>query len=98
MQSWTFTFQPVFNKDTHDLFYVVHSAHVPVNRVDLLLFFDYFVRCLIFLSSFVRLLFSIRFFCFHLFIVRCSKEKDIILILDCIPGILILFIIIYASQ
>jgi hypothetical protein len=39
-----------------------------------------------------------------LFIVRCSKKKDSILILDCNPGILIplyvkyLFIIIYTSQ
>jgi hypothetical protein len=32
----------------------------------------------------------IWFFCFPLFIVHCSKEKSSILILDCIPGILIL--------
>jgi hypothetical protein len=67
-------------------------------HVELLLLFNSFCCCLTF----------IQFFCLILllFIVHCSllKEKDSILILDCIPGILIplyvkyLFIIIYASQ
>ncbi len=90
-----------FNKDTCDLFMLCIMLVCHLYRVDLLLLSDFY-------SSFVHPLFD---FCFHLilllFIVHCSlfKEKDSILILDCIQGILILLyhctrsiIIIYASQ
>jgi hypothetical protein len=69
----------LFNKDTRDYFIIVARY--------LSLLFLYFVQLFDFHLFFVRLLFSFDSFAFH-----CSsfKEKDSILILDCIPGILIL--------
>ncbi len=81
----------LFNKDTRDLFmYIVHvvlcaSYHIHylfIVACYLSLLLIYFVHC----SILIYFLFD---FCF---IVHCSKEKDSILILDCIPGILILLI------
>ncbi len=54
-----------------------------------LLSFIYFVHCLTFYSFCCSILFS-SILLLSLFIVHCSKEKSLILILDCIPGILIL--------
>jgi hypothetical protein len=85
----TVTFQP-FNKDTHDYSYLC--------MCQLIVFIIYYC-CLLFIvvvhlfcSLFDLHLFFVRhlffqFFAFHLFVVHCSKEKDSILILDCIPGI-----------
>ncbi len=76
----------LLNKDTCDLFYVVHSIHVPVISCIILLFL--FVDQL-FTHSFVRLLFL---FDSLLAFIHASlfKRKDSIVILDCIPGISIL--------
>jgi hypothetical protein len=63
-----------------------HALFIIVDRYFSLLFV-YFVR----LFNFICSLFDfclIQFFCFSLFIV--GKKKDSILILECIPGILIL--------
>jgi hypothetical protein len=101
VQFWTVIFQP-FNNDAHDLFmlcivFMCQSYHVV-----------FYYCCSIIVRFFIQ--FFVRLFCFSLFIVHSAKEKDSILILDCIPGILIplykkyplyvkyLFIIIYASQ
>ncbi len=94
-----------FNKDT--LIYLFCAQCSCASYI--VQYFITVVRLILFLvrlfrSSFGRLLFSFNYFAFSLFIVPCPKKKDLILILDCIPGILIplymkyLFIIIYASQ
>jgi hypothetical protein len=64
---WTVTFQPISIK-TLAIYYVVHSAHVPViSCIILLLLFDLLLfDCF---SSFVHLLFD---FCFHLFLLLFS--------------------------
>jgi hypothetical protein len=74
--------------------YVVHSIHVPVISCSILLsLLDFIIVVRLFCSLFdfsVHLLFdfgSNSILCFSLFC--CLKEKDSILILDCIPGILI---------
>jgi hypothetical protein len=94
-----------FNKDTCDLFMLCIVLMCQLHRVVFIIVVSLF--CLLFDFP-IHLLFDfcfIRFFCFSLFIVCCSKEKYSILTLDCIPGISILLyhctrstIIIYASQ
>jgi hypothetical protein len=71
----------LFNKDTHDLFYVVHSVHGPVKSFILIIIARY-LSLLFSICSTIRFSFIcsstfvfIQFFCFLLFIVSLFKEK-----------------------
>ncbi len=70
--------------------YVVYSAHVLV----ILCSIYYCCSIILFIvwlrSSFCSTFVFIRSSAFHCSLFRCSKKKDSILTLDCIPGILIL--------
>jgi hypothetical protein len=70
------------------------EIHVPVKSWIILLLLlvtiivvRLFVHCSTFIHSFVRLFVLFDSFAFHSFVVHCSKEKDSILILDCIPSL-----------
>jgi hypothetical protein len=84
-----------FNKDTRDLFMLCIVLMCQLNRV---LFCSIYYWCLFilllfdFCSSFVHLLFNFCFIKFSLLLI--VHEKYSILILDCIPGILIPFLIV----
>ncbi len=86
----------LFNKDTRDLFmlYIMFMCQLyhalfyyccSLFIIVVHLFCSLFDFRSLFCSTFV----SFDSYAFHSFVVHCSKEKDSILILDCIPGILI---------
>ncbi len=86
-----------FNKDTLDLFMLCIVLMCQLYRVVfyyccsiLLVLFIYFVRCSTFPFIVCSTFVSFDSFAFNLFIVHCLKRKYSVLILDCIPGILIL--------
>jgi hypothetical protein len=94
----------LFNRDTRDLFILCIVLMCRLYRVVFyyccsisLLLFVYFVRCSTFpficCSTFV----SFDSFAFHCSLLRCSKRKDSILILDCIPDISILLYPLYKN-